>query len=166
VEGVPYSFRPAVMQGETNDLGFLRELYASTRREEMAPSGWPQEQIEAFLFQQFEAQHSYYLEHFSSSDFDLIISASGEPIGRLYLDEREEEFRIIDIALLPESRGLGIGGDILEKILAKASAVGKAVTIHVEQSNRAMALYLRLGFEMVEEQGVYHLMKWELKTKR
>lgn len=126
MEGVPYSFRPAVMQGETNDLGFLRELYASTRREEMAPSGWPQEQIEAFLFQQFEAQHSYYLEHFSSSDFDLIISASGEPIGRLYLDEREEEFRIIDIALLPESRGLGIGGGHFAKNLCESFRRGKS----------------------------------------
>ena len=165
MESPIYSFRPISLEGGDNDLPFLRELYASTRREEMAVTAWPPEQIEAFLLQQFEAQHSYYLEHFSSSDFEVILSGAGESIGRLYLDEREKEFRIIDIALLPESRGVGIGGDILEKIFEKASAVGKAVTIHVEQSNRAMTLYLRLGFEMVEEQGVYHLMKWEPKTK-
>lgn len=154
-----YSFRSAVFEGEANDLDFLRELYASTRREEMVPSGWPQERIEEFLLQQFEAQHSFYQENFSSSDFDLIRSSSNDLIGRLYLDERDDEFRIIDIALLPDWRGQGIGGDILRRIIERAFEVGKAVAIHVEQNNPAMHLYSRLGFEMIEEQGVYHLME-------
>ncbi len=159
MDGVSYSYRPAIFEGEANDLNFLRELYASTRREEMAPSGWPQEQIEAFLLQQFEAQHTFYVENFASTDFDLILSEKKEPIGRLYLDERDEEFRIIDIALLPEARGKGIGGKILQSILDRAFEAGKAVRIHVEQFNPAMKLYLRLGFKLVEEQGVYHLME-------
>lgn len=154
-----YSYRPAVFEGESNDLDFLRELYASTRREELAPTGWPQEQIEAFLTQQFEAQHSYYTENFSSTDFDLILSGDNIPIGRLYLDEREDEFRIVDIALLPEARRKGIGGAILKTIIDRAFAVDKAVSIHVEQNNPAMNLYKRLGFQLVEEQGVYHLME-------
>ena len=108
---VSYLYRPAVFEGEANDLDFLRALYASTRREEMVPTEWPQEQIEAFLLQQFEAQHAYYQEHYPSSDFDLILSSSKKKLsGRLYLDERYDEFRIIDIALLPEARGQGIGG--------------------------------------------------------
>jgi hypothetical protein len=40
------------------DLPFLGRLYASTRLEELAVTGWPQEQIDAFLAQQFEAQHA------------------------------------------------------------------------------------------------------------
>lgn len=165
VDLVPYSYRPVKFEGGANDLDFLRELFASTRREEMAPSGWPQEQIEAFLLQQFEAQHSYYQEHFSSTDFDLILSSEKKPIGRLYLDERDDEFRIIDIALLPEARGKGTGSAILQSIIDRAFAVGKAVRIHVEQNNPAMRLYSRLGFKMVEEQGVYHLMELKPPTK-
>lgn len=156
---VSYSYRPAVFEGESNDLDFLRELYASTRREELAPTGWPQDQVEVFLAQQFEAQHSFYLESFSSTDFDLILSSDEKPIGRLYLDEREDEFRIVDIALLPEFRGKGIGGAILKTIIDRAFAVGKAVRIHVEQQNPAMSLYKKLGFQLVEEKGVYHLME-------
>lgn len=148
------SFRPIV----DDDRPFLRELYASTRREEMAQTDWPQDQIEMFLSEQFHAQHMHYMQHFAKADFDLILR-DGEPIGRLYLDEWEEEFRIIDIALLPEFRGRGIGGRILKDILEKAFAAGKAVGIHVEQNNPAMTLYQRLGFEMVEEQAVYHLMR-------
>lgn len=132
----------------------------------MAPSGWPAEKIESFLVQQFEAQHVYYQEHFASSNFDLIISEAGTPIGRLYLDERDVEFRIVDIALLPECRGQGIGGAVLSRVIERAFEVDKAVTIHVEQYNPAMRLYQRLGFEMVEEQGVYHLMQLKPKASQ
>ena len=147
------------MDGESNDLPFLRELYASTRREELAPAGWPKEQVENFLSQQFQAQHVHYQEHYADADFDVVLSSQGEPIGRLYLIEWEKEFRIVDIALLPEHRRKGIGGAILKEIIERAFAVGKAVSIHVEQYNPAMHLYERLGFEMIDESGVYHLME-------
>ena len=154
-----YSFRPiTLVEGET-DLPFLRELYASTRRDEMKQTGWPKQEVEDFLRQQFEAQHAFYMEQFAGADFDLILGEDGAPIGRLYLEERDDEFRVIDIALLPNSRGKGIGGKIMQEVIDKAFAVDKAVRIHVEHNNPAMHLYQRLGFKMVEEQGVYHLME-------
>jgi len=155
-----FSFRPATFTSDGGDLPFLCALYAGTRQEEMAQSGWPQKEIDAFLAQQFEAQHAHYMEHFAGANFDIILDGDGRPTGRLYLEERDDEFRIIDIALVPEFRGKGTGGKILQDIIGKASAVGKAVRIHVEQNNPAMRLYRRLGFRMVEEQGVYHLMEW------
>ena len=154
-----YLFRPIVIAESENDLPFLRELYASTRRDEMKPSGWPKQEIEDFLRQQFEAQHTFYMEQFAGADFDVIVGENGAPIGRLYLDERDDEFRVIDIALLPEFRGHGIGGKIMQEVIDRAFAADKAVRIHVEHNNPAMHLYKRLGFEMVEEQGVYHLME-------
>jgi ribosomal protein S18 acetylase RimI-like enzyme len=154
-----YGFRPVELDREPNDLPFLRELYASTRREELAPTGWPWEQIELFLLQQFEAQHRYYLEHFSSAEWVVVLDAELAPVGRLYLDERETEFHIIDIALLPHARGQGIGSRILGTIIDRATTSGKSVTIHVEANNPAMSLYQRLGFQTVEAQGIYFLMK-------
>jgi len=143
------------------DLPFLGRLYASTRQEELSVTGWPQEQIDVFLAQQFGAQHKYYSENYRSASFDLILDPdSGEPIGRLYLDRREQEFRIVDIALLPEWRGRGIGGGILRGLLEEAGRAGKRVSIHVEHNNPAMSLYLRLGFRHIDTNGVYHLMDW------
>lgn len=143
------------------DLPFLGRLYASTRREELAVTGWPQERIDAFLAQQFDAQHKYYTEHYTAASFDLILDQeSDQAIGRLYLDRREKEIRIVDIALLPEWRDRGIGGAILRGLLAEAAGEGKSVTIHVEANNPAMNLYLRLGFRHVDDNGVYHLMEW------
>ncbi len=41
------------------DDAFLREVYASSRADELALALWSQEQREAFLDSQFRAQHSY-----------------------------------------------------------------------------------------------------------
>lgn len=154
-----FSFRPVALAEGESDLPFLCDLYASTRQEELAQTGWSQGQIDDFLRQQFEAQHKHYMEHFGSAEFDLILGGDGAPIGRFYLDEWDREFRIIDIALRPESRGRGIGGAILRDLVERAFALGKAVSIHVESYNPAMRLYERLGFRKVEDQGVYHLME-------
>lgn len=143
------------------DLPFLSRLYAITRQQELAVTGWPQSQIDAFLASQFEAQHKYYAENYGSSSFDLLLDPeTGSPIGRLYLDRREKEFRIVDIALLPDYQGRGIGSGILHAILDQAASVNKSVSIHVESNNPAMSLYLRLGFRHISTNGVYHLMEW------
>lgn len=156
---MPVTLRPISLSDPDSDLPFLRKLYASTRLEEVQQSGWPQDQINAFLLQQFEAQHTYYLEQFSSASFDIILNEDGTPIGRLYLDERDDEFRIIDISLLPSHRGKGIGSSLLQDIIAKATSSEKAIRIHVEHNNPAMQLYKRLGFKMLEDFGIHHLME-------
>lgn len=141
------------------DKGFLATLYASTREEEMRPVPWPDEEKAKFLFSQFEAQHRFYQEQFKDAKFDLILSGD-TPVGRLYLQERDDEFRIIDIALMPDFRGQGIGSGILRDIMNKAQGAGKAVRIHVEKNNPALALYRRLEFDDIEDQGVYLLMEY------
>ena len=148
-------FRPI---SET-DLPFLQALYASTRTEEMALSGWNEAQIEQFLTMQFRAQHEHYQQHYPKARFDLILGDT-IPIGRLYLDERDDEFRLIDIALLPEFRNRGLGGHILRQILNQAASANKAVRIHVEHFNPALRLYQRLGFRLLEDKGVYQFMEW------
>ncbi|HEV3165935.1 MAG TPA: GNAT family N-acetyltransferase, partial [Isosphaeraceae bacterium] len=116
-------------------------------------------QKRAFLDMQFRAQHQFYHERFSQASFQLILR-DGHPIGRLYVDRREDEIRIIDIAILPEHRNAGIGGVLLRALLSEAGEVGKPVRIHVEHYNRAMTLYQRLGFVPISEQGVHILMEW------
>jgi GNAT superfamily N-acetyltransferase len=145
-----------------DDQEFLGRLYASTRQEELAVLDWPQADKDAFLRQQFEAQHRYYQEVFSGASFDLIL-LDGEPSGRLYLDRRADEVRVIDIALLPRHRGKGVGHRLMQDILDEGQRVGKPVRIHVERNNPAMHLYRRLGFTEVEDQGVYFLMEWRPK---
>ena len=149
------SFRPIT----EDDTEFLRDLYGTTREAEMAMLPWTDQQKDEFLEMQFKAQHTFYQEQFADAEFNIIIK-NDTGIGRLYLDRRDDEFRIIDIALLPIYQKLGLGKALLEDVLAEAAGENLPVNIHVEKNNPAMALYERLGFTMVEDQGVYNLMRW------
>ncbi|MEM8964681.1 MAG: GNAT family N-acetyltransferase [Acidobacteriota bacterium] len=146
------------------DVPFLSRLYASTREEEMKPVPWSAAEKATFLQFQFEAQHKHYLDHYADSSFD-IVEVDGEAVGRLYVQRRDDELRIVDIALLTKHRGHGLGGRLLRELLDEASGVGKAVRIHVEHNNPAMRLYKRLGFRKVDDVGVYHLMEWRPPTE-
>ena len=140
------------------DRPFAAALYASTRAEEVAQTGWPAEMQHTFLTQQFEAQHAHYRRHYPDAEW-LIVEREGTAIGRLYREEWAREIRVIDISIAAASRGAGIGRAILEDVIADAAGRGKAVSIHVEKNNPARRLYQRLGFEVVEDKGVYDLME-------
>ncbi len=148
-----------------DDLPFLAELYASTRREEVAQTPWSDEEKEAFLRWQFENQHQHYQTYYPGCEF-LVVEQGGEgggaaePIGRLYVDRWEKEIRLVDIALVPEHRGAGLGGALVGELLAEGARSGLPVSIHVEYNNPALRLYRRLGFRHVDSNGIYYLMKW------
>jgi ribosomal protein S18 acetylase RimI-like enzyme len=145
------------------DFGFIEALYFSTRAEEVAQSGWPEAQQHAFLTQQHGAQHHHYQTYYPKAEW-LIVERDDAPIGRLYLDEWPNEFSIIDISLVPAARGQGMGEAMLRDVIALAAARGKGVSIYVEKFNPARRLYARLGFVVVEDEGIYDLM--ELGTPR
>ena len=151
-------FRPAA----DSDRSFLRDLYASTREDEMRLVEWTKEQKDEFLTQQFAAQHDYYHQQFPEAEF-LVVEQHGKAIGRIYLDRRTTELRLVDIALIPEMRNQGLGTGLLLDLLDEGRALNLPVSIHVEQYNPAMRLYLRMGFQPIEDKGVYQLLEWSPK---
>lgn len=144
------TFRP-ITEADTE---FLYEVYASTRKEELAPLDWSDAQKADFLRMQFKAQHVYYQQQFADAAYQVLLWKT-QPIGRLYVLRRPDEIRIIDIAILPAWRQQGIGGVILRDLLAEGQAAGLPVRIHVEKQNPALRLYERLGFKPLEDHGVY-----------
>ena len=150
-----------ILRPETEqDLAFLHRLYASTRAAEMAVVDWTPEQREAFLRMQFAAQRSYYREHYGDARFD-VIERHGQAIGRLYVARGPDDILVIDIALMAEHRGQGLGGGLMRALLDEAAAAGKTVSLHVEFYNPALRLYERLGFQAKgDDDGVYRLMEW------
>ena len=143
---------------DASDSELLLAIYASTRTEELAQVGWDNAQTESFLRMQFDAQRRSYESEYPGAEFQIILVA-GEPAGRLYVHRREREIRIMDIALLPDFRGRGIGTKLLNDILAEGERTARPVTIHVESFNPAQRLYARLGFTKVASNGVYHLLE-------
>jgi ribosomal protein S18 acetylase RimI-like enzyme len=143
---------------EPGDEEFLFRVYASTRQEELERVGWSEAQKTAFLRQQFEAQSRYYREHYPEASFDIIL-AGGYPAGRLYVARWPEGIRIVDIALLPKYRGVGIATKLLKALISESETSGKPLSIHVERFNPALRLYRRLGFRQKADKGVYLLME-------
>ena len=139
------------------DAELLLAVYASTREEELAVVPWTPAEKDAFLRMQFEAQDRWWREQRPDATFDVIL-IDGEPAGRLYVDRRPAEIRIVDIALLPDHRAMGVGTLLIRRILEEGCASRRPVTIHVERGNRARALYERLGFTQIGTTGVYDLL--------
>ena len=140
------------------DTGFLFEVYASTRAEELANIGWSDAQKDAFLRMQFDAQRKDYGSNYDTSRFRIVV-CDGADAGRFYVERRGDELRIIDIALLPPFRNRGIGNRLLARLFDEADDAALDVRIHVEFNNPAQRLYARSGFEFAGDgDGVYRLM--------
>ena len=90
------SGRPSVTfrAAEPGDSEFLLRLYASTRAEELAVTGWSDEQKSFFVNQQFTAQTQHYALHYSAADCRIIL-VDGQPAGRLIILRTEKELRLV-----------------------------------------------------------------------
>ena len=149
------TLRPATEQ----DRDLLLAIYAASRREELDQVAWDPGAREAFLEMQFSAQDHEYRRHNPDGLFD-VIEVDGEAAGRLYVDRRPGDLRIVDIALLPDFRGHGIGQRLVADLQRQAAAEGRIVSIHVEVNNPAARMYARLGFTVAADVGVYRRMEW------
>jgi len=149
------TFRPV----GPDDDAFLLKVYGSSRAEELAAVPWTDAQREAFLQMQLNAQHHHYRQLYPQCDFLIILDGESE-IGRLYAARLKDQLRIIDITILPEERGRGLGTSILRDLMTEAAAMGKPLRIYVESFNPSLRLFERLGFSKIEEEGIHLLMEW------
>jgi ribosomal protein S18 acetylase RimI-like enzyme len=148
--------RPATLEDEP----FLRQLFATTRADELALMACDSNQKELFLAMQFNAQKQQYAMIYPQAQHSIIL-LNDNPVGRQIIDRGESEFTLVDIALLPSHRSAGIGTHLIEDLLAEARSVGKPVTLNVWHSNPAKTLYQRMGFSATnDDDGVYCQMRW------
>lgn len=141
-------------------MPWLRELYASTRAEELAQVPWTEAMRRSFVDSQFSLQHTHYLAHYADAEF-LAVERSGQPIGRLYLQRAAPCHLLIDIALFPATRGQGVGRALLEAAMADAASHDRALELSVHVGNgAARRLYARLGFRQYGETATHYAMRW------
>ena len=141
------------------DEAFPRSVYASTRADELALTGWGPAFQADFLVSQYDAQQRYYRSQFATAEV-RIVQCEDRDVGRLITECTETEIRLIDVALLPQYRGNGIGTFLLTSLMEDAGREGKSIRLRVEQSNRALHWYRSLGFDITDEPGLYVAMAW------
>ncbi|MDZ8110475.1 MAG: GNAT family N-acetyltransferase [Nostoc sp. DedQUE12a] len=93
------------------------------------------------------------------SGFVAILESTNQPVGaawlRLLTGENKGYGYISDripelaIAILPEYRNQGIGTELLKHLLTAAKTSYPSVSLSIRATNPALALYKRLGFEVV-----------------
>ena len=135
-------------------------VFESTRIDEFRAAGLDAETIRNVLGTQFSMQDTYYRRHYPNGHFDIVMQGD-YPVGRLYHDwnDRSGLASIIDIALLPQCRGAGIGTRLMKAVVAEAARRTMAAELYVESDNPVRALYHRLGFEKSGENGIYEQMR-------
>ena len=120
---------------------------------------WNEAARQNFLQMQYAARQKYYQAHFPRASQDIIWEGSA-PLGQLYVDRRETEIRILDIALLPQVRGCGIGTRFLYDLMEEAQSNQKKISIYVDTSSPFLAWFQHLGFISAEENGISCLLEW------
>jgi ribosomal protein S18 acetylase RimI-like enzyme len=142
------SLRPVVPE----DAPLVRAVSAAARNE---VEGLP----EALLGMQQEAQRSDYAARFPDADEEIVLH-DGVAVGRLWVERHGDPWRVLDIALVGEARGRGIGTAVLSGVIDEADRAKVAVALTVACSNRdARRLYARLGFAAVADDGLWIVME-------
>ena len=144
---------------EAEDELLLFRLYSSARAYELSLVPWSENQKEAFLRHQFTAQQVHYKNYYPGAEHTIILSDE-QSVGRLYVAREDDEINILDITILPENRGAGLGTPIIKELMQEAESQGLPLSIHIENFNPSVRLFERLGFVPKETDGLNILFEW------
>ena len=150
-----FKLRPVTPEDEA----FLLRLYESTRAAELALVPWTAAQREFFVSLQANAQRQHYRAQCPAAE-ELLILLDEQPAGRLYIDRRATELRLLDFTLLPEHYASPAGPQLLRTLMAEAAAADLAVTIHLQPGDPLQALFEQLSFAPVGNNGIHVLFEW------
>jgi ribosomal protein S18 acetylase RimI-like enzyme len=143
---------PVLAHVTAGDRPFLSRLFCASRPE-LAGLPEPLRQL------QFQAQALGYDAQFPGADHQLVL-LEGRPVGRLLVHRSPGRIHLVDIALLPEAQGKGIGTALLQSLQAEAAQKALLLSLSVFAANPARRLYERLGFAPTVSQPPYIAMQW------
>jgi ribosomal protein S18 acetylase RimI-like enzyme len=153
---LPISLRPA----QKSDEPFFYEVFKSVRVPEFAVLGLQPEHLEMLMKQQYEARTGSYEAQFPDSGNSVVLSGD-TPIGQFWVFRTPEEFLVVDIALLPDHRGSGIGATLMKQFMAEADAAAAPVRVTVATNNPgSLRFHQRLGFQITGQDAMYYTMEY------
>jgi ribosomal protein S18 acetylase RimI-like enzyme/2-polyprenyl-3-methyl-5-hydroxy-6-metoxy-1,4-benzoquinol methylase len=150
----PFSIE--VREVTSSDEEFLRDLYHSTRRDEVAEFGWSVAEQDAFLTMQFEMQRKAYDIQYPKAEHRIILF-DGTPVGRIITDKTGRVLSLTDISVLPQYRGRGIAS----RLIAMLKRDTDMIVLNVDKHNTgARQLYEKHGFVSTAETEFKFEMCW------
>ena len=129
----------ALRPGRRDDFAFAEAIYIDSMRPLMIALGsWNEAERRASL------RRSYKTTEIS------IVTLNGADIGWMQVSERDTDYNLAQIQLLDDYCGRGIGTSLIRDLLDRAGNEGKTVSLSAVRTNRAIRLYERLGFRIVD----------------
>jgi ribosomal protein S18 acetylase RimI-like enzyme len=147
-------------QARITDEEFLLMLYAQQRAAELEIFGMDAHQREIFMQMQFRARQLSYATHHPTASGQIVVLECGTPIGRFLVERTEDEICLIDIALINEYQGRGIGTKLVRTLQLECEARDGRLELHVLKGSTAERLYRRLGFVATAEDPFRIQMVW------
>jgi ribosomal protein S18 acetylase RimI-like enzyme len=142
-----------------SDDAFLKDLFAATRDDLRAVLLDPA-MLAPLIDMQWRAQSAGYRQAYPAAD-SLIVERAGLPLGRLLVDCTLPQWRIVDVALLPQARGQGHGTALLRALQERAGKAGASLALAVQRDNPgARRLYAALGFVAAGGDALDEQMAW------
>jgi ribosomal protein S18 acetylase RimI-like enzyme len=143
--------REVVLRRATDqDEAFLEGLFRIKASEEL---GFPVD--DPLIDMQVRAHRLRFGGLFADAD-SWVIQADSERVGAFQLEETESR-HLSYFVVLPQHRGLGIGGEVLRQLQAQ----GGCITLYVSPFNPARRLYERVGFRREREEAASIFMLWQ-----
>lgn len=146
--------RPVILPDDEN---FLQDVYATTR-DDVQYLPWDESLKREFILMQYRAQKAHYDEYYKNSVHYIVIY-DGRPAGRYWMDYGKEDIRLVDMSILPEYRGHGIGTELFKYAFERSGELGLPCVLHVMKEHRSIPMYKRLGFRIIGETGVHDKME-------
>jgi ribosomal protein S18 acetylase RimI-like enzyme len=130
-----FGLRPA----RKDEFGFAEAIYIHWMRPLMAALGpWDEAERRAALRRSFKAAEVN------------IITLDGSDVGWMQVSERDFDYNLAQIQLMENYCGRGIGTRLIRDLLELAGREGKTVSLSAVRTNRAIGLYERLGFRIID----------------
>jgi ribosomal protein S18 acetylase RimI-like enzyme len=131
-----------------NDFSWLFDLRSKTMSKYILDSG------DQFSY---ESQTDRIMKEFDSIN---IVRIEDRDVGMFKVKQETDKWTIIQIQILPEYQGLGIGKNLILDCQEKAVSQRIPVYLSVLKVNPAKSLYERLGFEIVEVKEKSYTMRY------
>ena len=142
------------------DENFWREVFFDSIRENFAPFGLDENQLNGLLEMQFQAQNTDYQIRHPRAAGEIIVYEN-IPVGRVISTTEEGDINILDLAVLSKYRSSGIGSRVIEWFFEQSRANDLPIRCYVEKSNyRARQLYEKLGFTTTADLNSHFQMSW------
>lgn len=141
------------------DAPFLAALYLATRPD-LGALPVPQGVIEGIARHQQQLQLDDYARRYPAAR-TWLVEEEGIPVARVVLDSSGDALRVIDLSVAVGTRRRGIARTVLRALQEDCSQQGRAIALRVRRDNlAARALYERLGFGIVQDDGVALELIW------